>query len=120
MEDLISRKAAVEAIEETDWYHINKDGVLVRGANGAEDLPLFIAEDVFEALRVVAPTKQRWIPVTERLPGFECERVLVMIQGDFVLGYPKMDTDRYVDQRWVRYGDNVTHWMPLPEPPEEV
>lgn len=68
MEDLISRKAAVEAIEETDWYHINKDGVLVRGANSAEDLPLFIAEDVFEALRFVTPAKQQWIPVTERLP----------------------------------------------------
>lgn len=62
----------------------------------------------------------QWIPVTERLPGFEIERVLVMIKGDFILGYPKMDTDRYVNSIWVRYGDNVTHWMPLPEPPKEV
>ena len=62
----------------------------------------------------------QWIPVTERLPGFEIERVLVMIKGDFILGYPKMDTDRYVNQVWVRYGDNVTHWMPLPVPPMEV
>ena len=64
-------------------------------------------------------TVQKWIPVTERLPGFEIERVLFMIKGDFILGYPKIDTDRYVNQVWVRYGDNVTHWMPLPESPKE-
>lgn len=59
----------------------------------------------------------RWIPVTERLPGFEIERVLVAVNGRLILGYPKMDTDRYLNGRWVRYGDKVTHWMPLPEPP---
>ena len=63
-------------------------------------------------------TVQEWIPVTERLPGFDTERVLVMTQGDLILGYPKMDTDRYVNGNWVRYGDHVTHWMPLPEPPK--
>ena len=63
--------------------------------------------------------KPKWIPVSERLPGFEIERVLVMINGDLILGYPKMDTDRYRNGIWVRYGDNVTHWMPLPEPPKE-
>lgn len=66
-----------------------------------------------------AAAAPRWISVADSLPGFDIERVLVVINGNFVLGYPKMDTDRYLNGRWVRYGDNVTHWMPLPEPPKE-
>lgn len=118
MEDLISRKAAVEAIEKTDWYHINKDGVLVRGANSAEDLPLFIAEDVFEALRVVAPAKQQWIPVAEQLP--ETEKIVLAYTG---VGYFS-ETAQWTGYRWEKTWDfevlyGVTHWMPLPEPPKE-
>ena len=30
------------------------------------------------------------------------------------------DTDRLLDGIWVRWGRDVTHWMPLPEPPKEV
>lgn len=130
MEDLISRKATIEAIEKTDWYHINKDGVLVRGANSAEDLPLFIAEDVFEALRVVVPTKQRWIPVTERLPDSN-KSVLVRctnttISGGYVTHIGSCDSGKFWFLRTqpgtasfpVREWQ-VTHWMPLPEPPKE-
>lgn len=65
------------------------------------------------------PEKSRWIPVTERLPSFEIERVLVAVDVNLIMGNPKMDTDRYLNGRWVRYGDHVTHWMPLPEPPKE-
>ena len=63
--------------------------------------------------------KPKWIPVSERLPAFDVERVLVMVNANLILGYPQMDTDRYLNNRWVRYGDHVTHWMPLPEPPKE-
>lgn len=54
--------------------------------------------------------ERRWIPVTERLPDI----------GKVVLIYSKED-DVEVDY----YGGdmfgycNVTHWMPLPEPPKE-
>lgn len=123
MEDLISRKAAVEAIEKTDWYHINKDGVLVRGANSAEDLPLFIAEDVFEALRVVAPAKQQWIPVTERLPERGHLVLCIGKKGGMFLAsgmtlFP--DGSCWCSVPNARNGRNATHWMPLPEPPKEV
>lgn len=63
---------------------------------------------------------QRWIPVTERLPEDDRQRVLAVCIGDYLVGYPRIDTDRYVRQHWVRYGNDVTHWMPLPEPPKEV
>ena len=46
----ISREAAIEAIEKTDWYHINNKGVLVHGANSNYDIPLYIAEDIHKAI----------------------------------------------------------------------
>lgn len=60
-----------------------------------------------------------WIPVTERLPEDWKERVLVKIKdANNIIGHPDMDTDRHMGDIWVRWGHNVTHWMPLPEPPK--
>ena len=68
-------------------------------------------------------SKQRWIPVTERLPEKpknyphcalrECY-FLVALESTAVVscGYD------YENKRW--HSDfRVTHWMPLPEPPKE-
>ena len=64
-------------------------------------------------------TVQKWIPVSERLPEDWKERVLVKIKdANNIIGHPDMDTDRYMGDIWVRWGHNVTHWMPLPEPPK--
>lgn len=64
---------------------------------------------------------QKWIDVNERLPE-EDVRVLVAITDEnykHVKKYvPKLDTDRRFDGRWVRWGEHITHWMPLPEPPK--
>ena len=64
----------------------------------------------------------KWISVEERLPDNFEERVLVCIEdGNCIIGNPSEDTDRFdpIRKRWVRYGDMVTRWMPLPEPPKE-
>lgn len=59
------------------------------------------------------------ISVEEQLPE-EAIRVLVRLSGiNPPIGFPRMDTDRIIDGRWVRWGDLVTHWMPLPETPKE-
>lgn len=72
---------------------------------------------------------RRWIPVTERLPGID--------DGDWVLGVVNGFAYGIVYKNaivTVEYYENsgcwslhdldakvtVTHWMPLPEPPEEV
>lgn len=97
-----------------------------------------------EKLRAQLP---RWISVTERLPE---ERVLVNVLWvnrapepyyEKIKGIPFSDTACFYRERWywdspavidllAEYGKDefdlvddaveITHWMPLPEPPEEV
>ncbi len=55
-----------------------------------------------------------WISVHERLPE-ENVRVLVSL-GDRL---PYIDTDRRYLGSWVRWDGNITHWMELPEQPDE-
>ena len=69
-------------------------------------------------------SSSKWIPVSERLPENMDDRVLVLLPTksyDYPIGNQHIDTDRYRGEyrKWVRYGDKVTHWMPLPEPPKE-
>lgn len=64
----------------------------------------------------------RWIPVTERLPEVG-ERCLCNVKsfafpGSFYQAILKYDKYGFVDG--CIYTDDVTHWMPLPEPTMEV
>ena len=63
-------------------------------------------------------TFQRWIPVTERLPEKDLEDVLAFdgISGFFITF---MKTTIHGKRYFVIGHDDVTHWMPLPEPPKE-
>lgn len=54
MSDLISRKALIDTVENTSWYHINEQGNLVLGAHADEE-PLYKTVDIYSAL-VFAPT----------------------------------------------------------------
>ena len=65
--------------------------------------------------------KPEWISVDDRLPKNNLARVLVYIKAnDFTrpIGFNRIDTDRCIDGKWVRWGENVTHWMPLPAAPK--
>ena len=62
----------------------------------------------------------RWISVEERLPEGIC--IAVNDMGSMIIGYigedKRSDTGYSCeDERF--YMPSVTHWMPLPEPPEE-
>lgn len=67
--------------------------------------------------------EDKWIPVTERLPE-ENDRYLCNVKSfafpgcsyHAILHYDKHDGFREGNI----YTDDVTHWMPLPEPPKEV
>ena len=68
--------------------------------------------------------KQRWIPVEERLPDAH-ESCIVYRKGTFghysMLRYSPELGFHFYDSEWGDVTvDDVTHWMPLPEPPEEV
>ena len=67
----------------------------------------------------------RWIPVTERLPELQnwgaSKVVLGIVQNES--GYPPPNPCFCVylgNQQWTIRGRmaTITHWMPLPEPPE--
>jgi hypothetical protein len=55
--------------------------------------------------------------VEERLPT-ECEDVLVFSNCGVGLGYYDVYHDYWEDYTNAEHG-KITHWMPLPEPPEE-
>ena len=64
-----------------------------------------------------------WISVKDRLPE-DFQKVLVFWKEH---GEPMVDTafwqkdaKRFDGEHWVRMEDKVTHWMPIPEPPQEV
>ena len=48
--DLISRQAAMEAIENTEWYHLRNNGVMMRGANSKEHQAWYKEQDIYKAL----------------------------------------------------------------------
>ena len=81
-----------------------------------------LAKSVNEASEIL---RKRWIPVTERLPE---EHVFVLIRqdddrmmvaervgGDWWYRYFAYDVDRWDENEQ----GTITHWMPLPKPPEE-
>ena len=77
-----------------------------------------LAEYFADYLIAHGVTVQEWISVKDRLPEDENQRVLAVCAGDYPIGHPMIDTDRYTRGHWVRYGNDVIHWMPLPQPPK--
>ena len=52
-DDLISRQAAIDALEEVDWYHQNKDKDMVLGANPSEHQAWYKEDDIFKTLEAL-------------------------------------------------------------------
>ena len=74
-----------------------------------------------EALHKMGYKQQVWISVEDRLPEKDVRVLVWLTEG--ASSYTRIDTDRRTDtelygERWARWFNNVTHWMPLPEPPK--
>lgn len=90
-------------------------------------------EDLITALtasnEVIAKSKPKWVPVTERLPEAG-KKVLVFAYGYDTItarmckktedGYPVFECKGYdgIYREMARAG-RITHWMPLPQPPKD-
>lgn len=57
-----------------------------------------------------------WIPVSERLPEPDRD-VLAIAAGEVLIAFLPSGDDYWCDLCDNQY-HNVTHWMPLPQPPE--
>lgn len=65
---------------------------------------------------VIALENSKWISVKDRLPEYEA-KVLCCAKYD---GKPVIFQNQYLGgDIWLSDTSHVTHWMPLPEPPEE-
>ena len=70
----------------------------------------------------VAQERTRWVPVEERLPEDPVQKVLIFVphpHGNIVDVGRYLGADGWVLEGWYLTQSSVTHWMPLPEGPEE-
>ena len=58
-------------------------------------------------------TVQEWISVNDRLPEQGEEAICIAADGDMMIG-------KYTEWGWMFpcYFEELTHWMPIPEPPK--
>lgn len=111
MSDYISREAAVKVLTSIALdVPESKSRAVAKCINQIELLPAADVQPV-----------RRWIPCSKKLP-LDGEDVLVWdaIEGDVFTGAllgGVFWVDGFDDKG---FAWNITHWMPLPEPPEEV
>ena len=113
MADYISREAAKEFFLNMDAGSRCPSSTLLTSEEFAEYLDEIPAADV-------EPVRQRWIPLAGRIPEGEC--IAFSAQGEMLVGW--IDVNEASDTGYICENDglylyDVTHWMPLLEPPEE-
>lgn len=98
MDDLISRQAAIYAIEK------RMDDITCEE----------FAEGMSEAITEISllPSAQQWIPCSERLPD-ENGRYLTTNSS---WGYFEVDWNVWINGEWLYPNENPVAWMPMPEP----
>lgn len=119
--------AAVAAIE-----HLTAETADLRKEIEWKDMVIALArreQAKAEAERDALREEQRWIPVTERMPNtIPCnagteysEAVIVWTTGNkaMIAVWDGIDLICPIDF-WETWGEEITHWMPLPGAPEDT
>lgn len=117
--DLISRSALLEDLKEQHDY-IMQDPEVGKTMKWCEAVCFNRTVETMESAPAV-DAGPKWISVEDRLP--ETESRCLVVRYDYVTKTSFMDV-LWFDKGtwWNRIFDGeyaVTHWMPLPEPPEE-
>lgn len=95
------------------------DNALANAASAADAI-----EELEEKAQALAETlyayEHPWIPVTERLPQ-DGQDVLAYLANKYETRIIPANYDHGVwfDCIFARQADQITHWMPTPEPPNE-
>ena len=121
-DDLISKAAAIDAVDEIPWYHQNKHGEMVQGANSAEHEAWYKANDIFHALYTLPSAQPGWIPWDSgRFPEESGTYTVTAYDG----AKRRVTYAKYQKRlkRWELTGARaywrVLAWMPLPTPYRE-
>lgn len=80
-----------------------------------------VAMDAAEAIQQLEAQHPRWISVGERLPE-DGQKIIAAFydNGGRVVDQARYNNGEFDFASWAYVcGDNVTHWMPMPLPPEE-
>ena len=108
-----------------------RDDMDIDGANYAR-VKMHIDEAEYDAMdfcgelcifaeRLIEKAKPKWIPVTERLPELHKRVICCGPKGGTFVAEARECSGRILWDDRQRIGKrNVTHWMPLPEPPKGV
>ena len=127
MNDVISRQAVLDAIEKTHWFTVQVDSNTDCFCVTSDDIAsLNVHIDIDAVRRAVndVPAVSGWVSVKDRLPDKEGQYICwfgknTLIKGAAIATYLE-ELKAFGSFESLKTYPNVTHWMPLPEPPKEV
>ena len=118
MGDCISREEAKNALREQRHRLTVADEASGYGNVKWSEYVIYAetAENAIDALPAADVRPVRWIPVEERMP--ETDKLVLVVRSDGDMAVAGWNAAL----GWLHYWSgfrvrNVTHWMPLPEPP---
>lgn len=122
----LTDKAVQDAVEEIRQEMLCGDAISRQAALRINELhhgqmPNHINHEIWKELNELLPVipKQRWIPVSERLPKELDGTVLITVNGEVKTGqYSEFNNTWYKGDMGGVGGDDPIAWMPLPAPYE--
>ena len=118
MSDYISREAAIAFIREQS-EEMGKAFEELGGESGIyADAYNDLAEDFYRVPAADVEPVRRWIPCSKRMPDMPGD-YLVCTKNEYY-GTKNVSKRYFNGNCWSGRWTNITHWMPLPEPPEEA